>query len=191
MDVARALETLERRPKWQLAASCLLGLVLVGGGDFLTPDNLVVTLFYLLPVSAGAWFVSRSFALFLAFAGAMTYFLAETQERSPGSFGLLLSNAVLEAIVFAALAVLFSSLKAILQAERNARAAAELRLTSLLPICSACKKVRSEPDGTWDPFDLYLHKHSDTQLTHGMCPDCMAQLYPKQFKKLQQETVRQ
>ena len=54
---------------------------------------------------------------------------------------------------------------------------AELR--SLLPICSSCKKVRSEA-GRWEEVELYLkHRFPDSRLSHGLCPDCAKKLYPK------------
>jgi sigma-B regulation protein RsbU (phosphoserine phosphatase) len=46
------------------------------------------------------------------------------------------------------------------------------RLQGLLPICSYCKKVRNETN-YWEQVDSYLMSHSDVQLTHGICPQCM------------------
>jgi DNA-binding response OmpR family regulator len=46
------------------------------------------------------------------------------------------------------------------------------RLQGLLPICSYCKKVRNETN-YWEQVDSYLASHSDVQLTHGICPQCM------------------
>jgi phosphoserine phosphatase RsbU/P len=46
------------------------------------------------------------------------------------------------------------------------------RLQGLLPICSYCKKVRNETN-YWEQVDSYLTSHSDVQLTHGICPQCM------------------
>jgi PAS domain S-box-containing protein len=57
-------------------------------------------------------------------------------------------------------------------------ALAEVRtLTGLLPICSSCKKIRDD-QGYWNQIEEYFHKRSDVQFTHGLCPECMAQLYP-------------
>jgi DNA-binding response OmpR family regulator len=46
------------------------------------------------------------------------------------------------------------------------------RLQGLLPICSYCKKVRNETN-YWEQVDSYLTSHSEVQLTHGICPQCM------------------
>lgn len=52
-----------------------------------------------------------------------------------------------------------------------------VELRRLLPICSHCKKVRDSED-LWQRVDVYLNKHLDIDFTHGLCPDCIAELYP-------------
>lgn len=44
----------------------------------------------------------------------------------------------------------------------------------LVPICSCCKKVRSE-DGEWVEVDLYLHRKMDAAFSHTYCPLCERQ----------------
>lgn len=56
-------------------------------------------------------------------------------------------------------------------------------IEALLPMCSSCKKVQDETDGSWAPFDVYLLNHTDTQVTHGMCPECMSKFYPDRRNK--------
>ena len=64
--------------------------------------------------------------------------------------------------------------------ERLAEQVAELQkafanvrqLQGLLPICSYCKAVRSDND-YWERIDTYITQHSDTQFSHGICPNCM------------------
>jgi hypothetical protein len=50
-------------------------------------------------------------------------------------------------------------------------------LEGILPICAACKKIREE-DGAWVGLDEYVSDHSAARFSHGMCPDCIARLYP-------------
>lgn len=49
-------------------------------------------------------------------------------------------------------------------------------LSGLLPICSHCKKIRDD-EGYWNQIDLYIERHSDAAFSHGICPDCMDELY--------------
>jgi len=51
-------------------------------------------------------------------------------------------------------------------------------LQGILPICAACKKIHNT-DGTWNPIEEYISRHSKTVFSHGICPDCAAELYPE------------
>jgi hypothetical protein len=51
-------------------------------------------------------------------------------------------------------------------------------LKGLLPICSACKKIRDDK-GYWSQIDAYISKHSEAEFTHGICPECAKKLYPE------------
>ena len=44
-------------------------------------------------------------------------------------------------------------------------------LQSLLPICAWCKRVRND-SGYWYQIEKYITSHSNTQITHGICPEC-------------------
>lgn len=52
-------------------------------------------------------------------------------------------------------------------------------LSGLIPICARCKKVRDD-QGLWNQIESYVSKHSDALFSHGLCPDCMHQLYGKE-----------
>lgn len=51
---------------------------------------------------------------------------------------------------------------------------AELR--SLVPICAACKKIRSDSD-YWEQVENYLERHMDLTFTHGLCPACLENFF--------------
>ncbi len=50
-------------------------------------------------------------------------------------------------------------------------------LRGFLPICSHCKKIRDDK-GYWDQIESYIHKHSDAEFSHGICPECAEKHYP-------------
>lgn len=52
------------------------------------------------------------------------------------------------------------------------------RLSGLLPICSACKKIRDE-GGAWQQIEEYIHAHSEADFSHSICPECAKALYPE------------
>lgn len=51
-------------------------------------------------------------------------------------------------------------------------------LENLLPICSSCKSIRDDK-GYWERVESYIEKHQDVTFTHGICPDCVKELYPE------------
>lgn len=56
---------------------------------------------------------------------------------------------------------------------------AEIRaLRGILPLCSFCKKIR-DGEGIWEEVDVYIHKHSEADISHGICPDCLKKHYGK------------
>lgn len=64
------------------------------------------------------------------------------------------------------------------EAERE-RLLGEVRtLSGLLPICSACKKIRDD-QGYWTQVETYFHRHSQATFTHSLCPECVKALYPE------------
>ncbi|MBL7647126.1 MAG: PAS domain S-box protein [Candidatus Hydrogenedentes bacterium] len=51
-------------------------------------------------------------------------------------------------------------------------------LSGLLPICASCKKIRDDK-GSWNQIEVFIRDHSDAEFSHGICPDCIRQLYPE------------
>jgi CRP/FNR family cyclic AMP-dependent transcriptional regulator len=49
-------------------------------------------------------------------------------------------------------------------------------LGNLLPICAHCKKIR-KTDNTWTPIEAYISDHSETEFTHGICPECAIRVH--------------
>lgn len=52
------------------------------------------------------------------------------------------------------------------------------KLRNLLPICSVCKKVRTDT-GFWQNVEQYLLENADILCSHGLCPECIKKLYPE------------
>jgi hypothetical protein len=53
-----------------------------------------------------------------------------------------------------------------------------LQLGGFLPICSNCKKIRTE-ENQWQHVEQFIKTHIiDIKFTHGMCPDCLEEFYP-------------
>ncbi len=50
-------------------------------------------------------------------------------------------------------------------------------LRGILPLCSFCKKIRDDK-GYWEKVDVYIHKHSEADISHSICPECAKEHYP-------------
>jgi DNA-binding response OmpR family regulator len=55
------------------------------------------------------------------------------------------------------------------------------QLQGLLPICSYCKKIRSDHD-YWEQVDTYITKHSEVLFSHSICPACYDSVVETQLK---------
>ncbi|HEX8310049.1 MAG TPA: response regulator [Chthoniobacteraceae bacterium] len=57
-------------------------------------------------------------------------------------------------------------------AERILEFTTQIRnLKMLIPICMYCKRVRDDSD-YWQQVESYIHHHTGTNFSHGICPDC-------------------
>ncbi len=68
-----------------------------------------------------------------------------------------------------------------------ARTAEIKTLHGILPICASCKKIRTD-DGAWQGLEEYISHHTDAEFSHGICVDCMEQLYPS-YRQRQSKAV--
>ena len=71
-----------------------------------------------------------------------------------------------------------------LQRKINAQRTAELEealaniktLKEILPVCMYCKKIRDD-EGYWSQLDRYVVEHTNSDFSHGICPECFREHY--------------
>jgi len=51
-------------------------------------------------------------------------------------------------------------------------------LRGIVPICMSCKKIRDDR-GFWNQVEVYVKAHTEAEFSHGICPDCLNELYPE------------
>lgn len=56
-------------------------------------------------------------------------------------------------------------------------------LHGILPICSYCKRVRSDAD-SWHRIEEYVSAHSAARFSHGVCPECLETVIKPQREEL-------
>ena len=55
-------------------------------------------------------------------------------------------------------------------------------LSSLLTICSSCKKIRGD-NGSWLKIEKYFKEHANADCSHVICPDCAKKMNPEYYEK--------
>ncbi len=56
------------------------------------------------------------------------------------------------------------------------------RLRAIIPICSQCKRIRNEAE-YWEQVEKYLHDYIGVNFSHGLCPECLRQVYGEYLDK--------
>jgi len=55
-------------------------------------------------------------------------------------------------------------------------------LRGIVPICANCKKIRDD-EGFWHEVEEYISTHSEAELSHSLCSDCLKLFYPQSAGK--------
>jgi PAS domain S-box-containing protein len=62
-------------------------------------------------------------------------------------------------------------------------------LREFLPICSYCKKIRDDQD-YWSQIESYISKHTSTQFSHSICPECYETNVAPKLEEMKQRIGR-
>ena len=55
-------------------------------------------------------------------------------------------------------------------------------LEGLNVICSHCRRIKI--DDRWMPIEQWLAETSKVEFSHGLCNDCLKELYPERYEKV-------
>jgi hypothetical protein len=160
--------------------------VLAGGIfalDLLTPLGVAVGMLYTTLVLLALWSPYRRF-IFIVAAGVTVLTVLDIVFSPDEAHWMVLSNRLLSLFTIWVTAVL--SFLLMRDQEERERLILELQdslvhiktLRGLLPVCMSCKKVRNDK-GYWRNIDTYIAEWPQTQVTHGICPDCFSHYYPQ------------
>jgi K+-sensing histidine kinase KdpD len=173
------------------AASAMI--LLIGWADYISGWELGFFVFYFLPVSFSAWFMGKRGAVGIAIVSAATWFLADyILANHYSSHFYAFWNSVIRLISFVLIAVLVASIRRSLEYEKKVSADLQhslnhiKRLHGMLPICASCKKIRNDK-GYWEQIEQYISERSETEFTHGLCPECAMKLYPELMESIEKE----
>jgi hypothetical protein len=163
---------------WAWGALALVLVLVLGVIDWLTGYELNFFVFYFLPVSVAAWFLGQMGAVAIAMLGAMVWFGADVLTGHTYSSSVYaVWNTMIRLVSFLAIGASVARVKSLLHHERKTaetlrRSLSEIKvLETFLPICAECKKIRNQ-QGVWQNLEAYIGQHSNTQFSHGYCPEC-------------------
>jgi hypothetical protein len=113
----------------------------------------------------------------IAFMAIMTFiFFNEVYNLSGRLIGAPSSSNLLTKLIFDGVFVAIVGLYIVNHTQRMLRRMKSLE--GIVPVCSACKKIRDD-DNRWHDFESYISDKSEAKFTHGICPECVQELYPE------------
>jgi len=150
-----------------------ISLVIIGV-DLLTPPQIILSIFFVIPILIAAWYNGLRWALLLSVvlpsARLFIVIFIETSWHNNYDLVNTIDRVVVLSIVSLVTAKLSSSIKHV------------KILEGLIPICSRCKKIRNK-NQEWQPLEKFITERSYAQFTHGLCPDCAKELYGDYIRK--------
>jgi hypothetical protein len=168
----------KRFPMWLWATITATGVLFLGLIDWQTGYELNFFVFYFIPISVGAWFLGLGASVTLAVLSALIWFGADVLSgHTPSSHIYAVWNTMVRLLSFLAIGWSVSKMRDALDRERDKaetlhRLLSEVKvLEAFLPICAQCKKIRNQ-QGEWQNLEVYIGQHSNTQFSHGYCPEC-------------------
>ncbi len=161
-------------------------LVLLSAAIFLAdlalPPGSAAAMGYGIVVLLASWLPGRRHTVLVA-AGCVVLTLAgHVFASGGGSAKVVVANRLIVLVTLVAVGGLVlvrrqDAVGPVASRSQRGEQPAQLHLTRrLLPVCSSCKRIR-DGQGGWEEWDVFLQHHFHTLLTHGLCPDCLHQLY--------------
>jgi hypothetical protein len=144
---------------------------LVAVSDYFSGPIIQFPFIYIFPIVFATWFNGRREGLVFACVLPLVRIIFSFLWTIPWSLLDVLANAVIRIIVFSLIVFLVDS-----EVKRRSLAKEVKTLRGLLPICSFCRRIRTE-NNTWIPLEEYINQHSEAEFSHGFCPDCLREHY--------------
>jgi K+-sensing histidine kinase KdpD len=163
---------------WLLVLAVIAVVVILGGVDLVTGYELNFFVFYFLPVSIAAWRLGFPAAVAVAVLSAIVWSGADLLSgHAYSSHVYSVWNTMIRLVAFLVIGWSVARVRQGIVRERETtealrQAISEVKvLETFLPICAQCKRIRNK-EGVWQDLEVYIGQHSDTQFSHGYCPEC-------------------
>jgi hypothetical protein len=151
--------------------------LLVLWADQAAGPSLQFRILQLIPVALASWYSGRGWGIALACLLPAADGWFSVTLNVPSNAAGVLANAGVRIVVLGTFSFLVDR-----AAEREVLLREVKILRGLLPICSFCKKIRTE-SGEWERIEGYIAQRSEADFTHGVCPECGEEHYGKHYKR--------
>jgi hypothetical protein len=165
-------------PTWVWGLVALASMIIIGIIDFITGYELNFFVFYFIPVSITAWYIGLGTSIGMAILCAIEWFGVDVLSGHVYmSHFYAVWDTIIRLVSFIVIGFALAKIRQLLDkqhqlAEELHQSVSEVKvLESFLPICSQCKKIRDQ-EGSWQQLEKYISDHSNTQFSHGFCPEC-------------------
>jgi len=178
------IDYLEKKPSPFIWVIALLLNLIIGVIDYLTGYETGMELFYLMPIGLLSWLVNRRAGIIMSVISTATILTSDLfAGKVIQSYLTEYWNILVYCGFFIVVVDLVSGEKII--SDNNKILIGKLQksideiktLSGLLPICSACKKIRDD-DGYWKQIEHYISEYTEAKFSHSICPVCKEKLYP-------------
>jgi signal transduction histidine kinase len=162
------IDYLNSRSRAFIVATAGAGIVLLGVIDYLTGRELFFSIFYLLPVSAVAWFLGRRAGLVASVAAATSWLLAELADHAPySSPAVPFWNTSVRMAFFVIVTLTLSSLRLVRQRQESLMQFIVHDLRSPLAIIlTGLQTLEEGASETMDPSEQQIVQHSISAGNH-------------------------
>ena len=188
--ILKFIDSMDKRTQPFRTSAGLALLLIIWIVDYVTGFELRMEPFYLVPLAFSGWYIDRTtgFVFSVITVGIITLADALT-GKTFDNFLLELWNAAMLLGFYLVVVYLLSRLRSTMQ--ERADLIGELQVTlkevkelrGILPICSSCKKIRTD-EGYWQNVDEYISHHTKAEFSHGLCKECAMKLYPQYYDKV-------
>ena len=177
------IDYLAKKPTPFIWAIALLLNLIIGVIDYLTGYEIGMEVLYLMPIGLSSWLVNRRAGIIMSGLSTVTLMTAHILAGEViESYFIYYWNIFVHVGFFMVVVYLISEEKII--SDNNKILICKLQksldeiktLSGLLPICSACKKIRDD-DGYWKQIEHYISEYTDATFSHSICPVCKEKLY--------------
>ena len=145
--------------------------------DYITGPDIEFPILFIIPVIMATWYHGKhaGFIFSIILPVAVIYFNFLWHRE------ILIVFIIINTVVRIIILLVISYLVSVIRIQQGRLAERVNRLEKILPICSYCKRIRDR-NNSWRSVEEYIGVRTDTEFSHGLCPECAKKYYGEFYK---------